>query len=92
MTVLDALLLAEVGPVGRAVGQRPGLVDALEHADETLQPALFEQLRGDRDRAARRAPVLQVEPVTEPAVESAPEEPELPRSTFGERLRRAFRA
>jgi len=60
--------------------------------DESLIEEMREQLRGDRERAARRAPVLQVEPVTEPAVESAPEEPELPRSTFGERLRRAFRA
>jgi len=77
------------------VGRRPGAGREpvrVAQKDESLIEEMREQLRGDRERAARRAPVLQVEPVTEPAVESAPEEPELPRSTFGERLRRAFRA
>jgi len=77
------------------VGRRPGAGREpvrVAQKDESLIEEMREQLRGDRERAARRAPVQQVEPVTEPAVESAPEEPELPRSTFGERLRRAFRA
>jgi len=58
--------------------------------DESLIEEMREQLRGDRERASRRAPVLpQVEPVTEP--QAALEEPEAPRSTFGDRLRRVLR-
>jgi hypothetical protein len=57
--------------------------------DESLIEEMREQLRGDRDRAARRAPVLsqRVEPAPEPAPEPEPQ-----RSTFGDRLRRAFKS
>jgi len=61
--------------------------------DESLIEEMRVQLRGDRERAARRAPALpQVEPVSEPVVEPAPVEPEVSRPTFGDRLRRAFKA
>jgi hypothetical protein len=58
--------------------------------DESLIEDMREQLRGDRERAARRAPVLPpVDAAPEPPVEPAPN-PQRP--SFGDRLRRALKA
>ena len=45
---LDALVLGEVGPVSRAVGEGTRLVDALDHADHAAQAALLEELLHER--------------------------------------------
>jgi hypothetical protein len=72
-------------------GRRPGAGREpvrVAQKDESLIEEMREQLRSDRERAARRAPVL---PHLEPAPEPGPE-PESQRSTFGDRLRRAFKS
>jgi hypothetical protein len=74
-----------------APGRKPGAGREpvrVAQKDESLIEEMREQLRSDRERATRRAPVLpHVEPAPEPAAEPEPQ-----RSTFGDRLRRAFKS